>query len=155
MDDKKGISRNKNTFDDLDRILQKMFDAEPGLRKLILADRTGLTIAHASENLEYLAEIDDLGTISSLVFGVGETFGDSLDLGSLNMITLDFAQGKVRIVPCGHGILCFYSDKDYTMVKFVTGMFQQELQKLIQDYLQNPQINAIKIDEFLSDTFFK
>ncbi|MFX1294877.1 MAG: roadblock/LC7 domain-containing protein [Promethearchaeota archaeon] len=146
---------NKKAFDEIDRILKEIFDAKPGLKKLILANRTGLTIAHASKSMEYLADIDELGVISSLVYGTCENFGESLDIGPLNMITLDFADAKVRIVPCGEGILCFYSDNEYTMVKPVTGMFKKELQNLINAYIKNPKVQAIKLDEFLSETFFK
>ncbi|MHA1649139.1 MAG: roadblock/LC7 domain-containing protein [Candidatus Helarchaeota archaeon] len=146
---------NKKAFDGIDKILQKIFGAEPGLKKLILADRSGLTIAHASDKLEYLAEIDDLGTIASLVFGASENFGQSLDLGALNMITLDFEDAKISIVPCGEGILCFYSDKNYCMVKLLLGSFKHELMDLINQYLQDPKIDAFKLDEFLSETFFK
>jgi predicted regulator of Ras-like GTPase activity (Roadblock/LC7/MglB family) len=145
---------NKDAFDKIDKILQKIFIAEPGLKKLLLANRTGLTIAHASESLEYLAEMDDLGTIASLVFGASENFGDSLDLGPLNMITLDFQDAKISIVPCGEGILCFYSDKEYCMVKLLMGAFKKELMELINSFLTNPEIDSLRLDEFLSETFF-
>jgi predicted regulator of Ras-like GTPase activity (Roadblock/LC7/MglB family) len=146
---------NKNAFDEIDKILQKIFNAEPGLKKLILANRTGLTISHASKSMEYLAEMDDLGTISSLVFGASENFGQSLDLGALNMITLDFKEVKISIVPCGEGILCFYSDKSYCMVKLVMGAFRKELMNLVAQYLNDPTVEALRLDEFLSETFFK
>ncbi|MHA1275790.1 MAG: roadblock/LC7 domain-containing protein [Candidatus Helarchaeota archaeon] len=146
---------NKDAFDEIDKILKKIFIAEHGLKKLILANKTGLTIAHASDTLEHLAEMDDLGTIAALVYGASENFGESLDLGPLNMITLDFKEAKISIVPCGEGILCFYSDKSYCMVKLLMGVFKKELLELINSFLTHPEVEHLKIDEFLSEIFLK
>jgi hypothetical protein len=41
------------------------------------------------------------------------------------------------------------------MVKLVMGAFRKELMNLVAQYLNDPTVEALRLDEFLSETFFK
>ena len=51
-----------------DNVLSKIIKAEAGIRKVILVDRTGLTIAHVSKFSYFPIDVDGVGAIASAVF---------------------------------------------------------------------------------------
>ncbi len=140
-------------FDEIHELLEKALKTEPGIKKIILTDRAGVTIAHASQSLEYLVEIDELGAIASHSFIANQNLGQELELNGLNFMTLEFDEGKVRIAAIGKGILCFYTDLDVCIIKLLLRSLEDELKELIEKYLKDPLIDAFKLNELLSKSF--
>ena len=138
-------------FDGINKILKKALRADPGIKKVILTDRTGSTIAHASKSLEYLVEIDELGAIASHIFLGNEQLGQKLDLDSVNIITLEYDEGKLRIGACGNGIVCFYTDEASCMIRLIMKSMESELKELIDRYLKDPIIDVIKLNKIVSE----
>ena len=66
-------------------ILSKIIKSESGIKKVILVDRTGLTIAHVSKFSYYPVDVDGIGAIASAVFCASEEQGKNLELGNLRI----------------------------------------------------------------------
>ncbi|HUX99781.1 MAG TPA: roadblock/LC7 domain-containing protein [Candidatus Deferrimicrobium sp.] len=120
-----------------DRILAKIIKAEPGIKKVILADRTGLTIAHVSKFSYYPVDVDGIGAIASAVFCASEEQGKSLDIGNLTVVTSEFDDGKIFAASCGQGVLCIITDKDVNigMIRLVMKSASSELDKVLAEFL--------------------
>lgn len=142
-------------FDEIHKLLEKALKSDPGIKKIILTDRSGVTIAHASKSFEYLVEIDELGAIASHSFIANQNLGQDLKLQDLNLMTLEFDEGKVRVAAIGKGILCFYTDIDVCIIKLLLKSLQDELKELIDKYLKDPLIDAFKLNEILSKSLLK
>ncbi len=80
-----------------DEILSRIIKSESGIKKVILVDRTGLTIAHVSKFSYYPVDIDGIGAIASAIFCAAETQGQSLELGELSIVTSEFEKGKSHL----------------------------------------------------------
>ncbi|NVM52347.1 MAG: roadblock/LC7 domain-containing protein [Candidatus Helarchaeota archaeon] len=141
-------------FDDINDVLKKALKADPGIKKIILTDRTGITIAHASKSLEYLVEIDELGVIASHIFCASKELGQNLELSDLSIITLEFDDGRIRIAACGNGIISFFTERDVCVIRLLLKSLENELIELIDKYLKDPIIEAHKLNKMLSEAFF-
>ncbi|MHA1403992.1 MAG: roadblock/LC7 domain-containing protein, partial [Candidatus Helarchaeota archaeon] len=110
---------------------------EPGIKKVILADRTGLTIAHVSKFSYYPVDVDGIGAIASAVFCASEEQGKSLDIGALNIVTSEFDDGKIFASSCGQGVLCIITDKDVNigMIRLVMKSASSELEGVLAEFL--------------------
>ena len=120
-----------------DKILARIIKSEPGIKKVILADRTGLTIAHVSKFSYYPVDVDGIGAIASAVFCASEEQGKSLDIGNLNIVTSEFYDGKIFAASCGQGVLCIITDKDVNigMIRLVMKNASSELEKVLSEFL--------------------
>ena len=134
-----------------DRILAKIIKAEPGIKKVILADRTGLTIAHVSKFSYYPVDVDGIGAIASAVFCASEEQGKSLDIGNLNIVTSEFDDGKIFAANTGtSGVLCIITDKDVNigMIRLVMKSASSELDKVLAEFLgEKPPIDEVSAGE--------
>ena len=88
------------------KILSKIIKSESGIKKVLLVDRTGLTIAHVSKFSYYPVDVDGIGAIASAVFCASEEQGRNLELGELSIVTSEFNSGKIFAASCGKGVLC-------------------------------------------------
>ena len=113
-------------FDEIHSLLEKALEANPGIKKIILTDRSGITIAHASKSLEYLVEIDELGAVATHIFSANENLGQDLELNDLQLMTLEYDEEKVRIAACGKGILCFCTDIDFCIIRLLLKSLEPE-----------------------------
>ncbi len=120
-----------------DKILSRIIKSEPGIKKVILADRTGLTIAHVSKFSYYPVDVDGIGAIASAVFCASEEQGKSLDIGALNIVTSEFDDGKIFASSCGQGVLCIITDKDVNigMIRLVMKSASSELEGVLAEFL--------------------
>jgi predicted regulator of Ras-like GTPase activity (Roadblock/LC7/MglB family) len=84
-----------------DNILSKIIKSESGIKKVILVDRTGLTIASVSKFSYFPADVDGIGAIASAVFCASEEQGKNLELGGLEIVTSEFMGGKIFASSCG------------------------------------------------------
>ncbi len=120
-----------------DKILARIIKSEPGIKKVILADRTGLTIAHVSKFSYYPVDVDGIGAIASAVFCASEEQGKSLDIGALNIVTSEFEDGKIFASSVGSGVLTLISDKDVNigMIRLVMKSASSELEGVLNEFL--------------------
>ena len=96
-----------------DNILSKIIKSESGIKKVILVERTGLTIASVSKFSYFPTDVDGIGTVTSAVFCASEEQGKNLDLGDLEIVTSEFSGGKIFASGCGpKGVLTLISDPD-------------------------------------------
>ena len=78
-----------------DTVLSKIIKSEPGIKKVILVDRTGLTIAHVSKFSYVSVDVDGIGAIASAVFMASAEQGLNLTIGGLDIVTSEFDTGKI------------------------------------------------------------
>lgn len=143
-----------------DNVLSKIIKAEAGIRKVILVDRTGLTIAHVSKFSYFPIDVDGVGAIASAVFVASEEQGLNLDLGDLDIVSSEFGKGKIFAASCGKGILCVITDNDVNigLVRLVLKREASEIEKLLNEFLSekitfasSAAAEASKVDEAMDD----
>ena len=121
-----------------DKILTEIIRQEKGIKKVILVDKTGLTIANVSKLSYYPVDVDSIGAIASAVFCASEEQGNNLQIGQLEIVTSEFSEGRIFASACGKGVLCVVSEADVNI-----GMVRLVMKK------QGKQL-ADELDEFLS-----
>ncbi len=132
-----------------DEILSDVIKSEPGIKKTILVDRTGLTIAHVSKFSYYPIDVDGIGAIASAVFCASEEQGKNLDVGNLSIVTSEFDDGKIFAAGAGKGVLCVITDKEVNigMIRLTMMKAAAELAKVLDDFLaEKPAVEAGKTD---------
>jgi predicted regulator of Ras-like GTPase activity (Roadblock/LC7/MglB family) len=92
-----------------DKILTEIIRQDKGISKVILVDKTGLTIANVSKLSYYPVDVDSIGAIASAVFCASEEQGKNLQIGELEIVTSEFSEGKIFASACGKGVLCVVS----------------------------------------------
>ena len=123
-----------------DNILSKIIKSESGIKKVILADRTGLTIASVSKFSYFPADVDGIGAITSAVFCASEEQGKSLELGDLEIITNEFLGGKIFASSCGpKGVLTLISDPDINigLIRLILKRSGDELKEILDEFLSD------------------
>ncbi|MFW9925497.1 MAG: roadblock/LC7 domain-containing protein, partial [Candidatus Thorarchaeota archaeon] len=86
-----------------DKILTEIIRQDKGIKKVILVDKTGLTIANVSKLSYYPVDVDSIGAIASAVFCASEEQGKNLQIGELEIVTSEFSEGKIFASACGKG----------------------------------------------------
>ncbi|MFW9982055.1 MAG: roadblock/LC7 domain-containing protein, partial [Candidatus Thorarchaeota archaeon] len=76
-----------------DKILTEIIRQDKGIKKVILVDKTGLTIANVSKLSYYPVDVDSIGAIASAVFCASEEQGKNLQIGELEIVTSEFSEG--------------------------------------------------------------
>ena len=98
-----------------DNVLSKIIKAEAGIRKVILVDRTGLTIAHVSKFSYFPIDVDGVGAIASAVFVASEQQGMGFNAGRLELVTSEFDKNKVFSLGLGDTILSILTARNVQM----------------------------------------
>ncbi len=121
----------------IDEILKKIIKGETGIRKVILVDRTGLTISHVSKFSYYPVDVDGIGAIASAVFIASEEQGNNLKIGDLGIVTSEFETGKIFAASAGKGILCVITDESVHigMIRFLMKEAAENLTAVLDDFL--------------------
>ena len=130
-----------------EEILSDVIKSETGIKKCILVDRTGLTIAHVSKFSYYPIDVDGIGAIASAVFCASEEQGKNLDVGNLIIVTSEFENGKIFAAGAGKGVLCVITDQDVNlgMIRMVMKRAAAELAKVLDEFLaEKPMVEAGK-----------
>ena len=121
-----------------DNILSKIIKSESGIKKVILVDRTGLTIASVSKFSYFPADIDGIGAIASAVICACEQQGKNLDLGNLEVVISEFSGGKIFSSSCGpKGALTLISDPDINigLIRLMLKRSGNELKQILDGFL--------------------
>ena len=130
-----GVKRRKRRD-----FLSKLIKSESGIKKVILVERTGLTIASVSKFSYLPTDVDSTGAIASEVFCACEEQGENLGLGDLDLVTSEFTRGKIFALSCGpKGLLTLISGPDIN-----NGLIRMKLKS------SGDELKEI-FDEFLSD----
>ena len=95
-----------------DKILTEIIRQDKGIKKVILVDKTGLTLANVSKLSYYPVDVDSIGAIASAVFCASEEQGKNLQIGELEIVTSEFSEGKIFASACGKGVLCVVSEAE-------------------------------------------
>ena len=144
------ISIDTKSFDN---ILSKIIKSESGIKKVILVDRTGLTIASVSKFSYFPADVDGIGAIASAVFCASEEQGKNLELGNLEIVTSEFVNGKIFASSCGpKGVLTLISDPDINigLIRLILKRSGDELTEILDEFLaESPDLVESGLD--LSD----
>jgi len=123
-----------------DNILSKIIKSESGIKKVILVDRTGLTIASVSKFSYFPADVDGIGAIASAILCASEQQGKNLDLGDLEVITGEFTGGKIFASSCGpEGALTLISDPDINigLIRLILKRSGNELKEILGGFLSD------------------
>lgn len=120
-----------------DQVLSKIIKSDTGIKKVILVDRTGLTIAHASRRSYVSVDVDGIGAIASAVFMASAEQGLNLAIGNLDIVTSEFNVGKIFASLCGKGILTIISDADVNigMIRLLMRRAREDLSGLLEQFL--------------------
>ncbi|MHA1754472.1 MAG: roadblock/LC7 domain-containing protein [Candidatus Odinarchaeia archaeon] len=140
-----------------DEILSKIIKSETGIRKVILVDRTGLTIAHVSKFSYYPVDIDGIGAIASAVFSASEEQGKNLEIGDLEILTSEFNDGKIFAASCGKGVLSVITDKDVNigMIRLLLKKTSEELKEVLDEFLAEKPSTVLSEEEEVSEEELK
>lgn len=79
----------------IERLLGKIIKAEPGVKKVLLIDRTGAIIKHVSRFSYYPVEVEGIGAIAAAVFCSIEQQGRKAELGPLYILIYEYEEGKI------------------------------------------------------------
>jgi len=135
------LSSDTRSFDN---ILSKIIKSESGIKKVILVDRTGLTIASVSKFSYFPADVDGIGAIASAVLCASEQQGKSLDLGDLEIVISEFSGGKIFTSSCGpKGVLSLISDPDINigLIRLILKRSGDELKEILDGFLSDMHDN--------------
>lgn len=136
-----------------DKILTDIIRQDKHIKKVILVDKTGLTIANVSKLSYYPVDVDSIGAIASAVFCASEEQGKNLQIGELEIVTSEFSEGKIFASACGKGVLCVVSDPEVNigMVRLVMKkqgvQLADELDKFLAVEPLSPSDKDKEIDE--------
>ena len=123
-----------------DNILSKIINSESGIKKVILVDRTGLTIASVSRFSYFPADVDGIGAIAGAVFSATEEQGESLELSDLQIITSEFSEGKIFTSGCGsQAVIALISDPDVNigLIRLILKRSVGELKKILGGFFRD------------------
>ncbi|MHA2503974.1 MAG: roadblock/LC7 domain-containing protein [Candidatus Kariarchaeaceae archaeon] len=84
----------------------------PGVNRVILADKTGLTLVHNSRFDFDLRDVESMGAISSAVYLASEQQGFNVGLSEMSTLVAEFKTGKILVADCGNAVLCIITDND-------------------------------------------
>ncbi|MHA1713489.1 MAG: roadblock/LC7 domain-containing protein [Candidatus Ranarchaeia archaeon] len=121
----------------IDDVLMEIIKGETGIHKIILVDRTGLTISDVSKYSYYPVDVAGIGAIASAVFCASEEQGKSLNIGNLTLLSSEFDEGKIFASSAGDGILCVVTDKSVNigMIRFLIMKASRKLKKILEELL--------------------
>lgn len=120
----------------LDNILSKIIKSDGGIKKVILVDRTGLTLASVSKFSYFPADIDGIGAIASAIFCASEKQGKNLELGDLEILTSEFSRGIIFATSFWPaGVLTLISDPDINigLIRLILKRSEEGLKEFFDD----------------------
>jgi predicted regulator of Ras-like GTPase activity (Roadblock/LC7/MglB family) len=116
--------------------LSKIIKSESGIKKVILGERTGQTIASVSKFSYSPVDVDSIGAIASKVFCACEEQGKNLELGELELVTSEFTRGKIFMSSYGpKGIFTLVSGPDIniSLIRLKLKCSGDELKEILDD----------------------
>ena len=96
--------------DQINTILHEIITSDANINHVILADKTGLTLAYSSRFAFDEFETEALGAIASAVYLASEQQGTNVGLAVLDVIISEFSDGLILVASCGSTVLCLITD---------------------------------------------
>jgi len=96
--------------DQINTILHEIITSDANINHVILADKTGLTLAYSSRFAFDEFETEALGAIASAVYLASEQQGTNVGLAELDIIISEFSDGLILVASCGSTVLCLITD---------------------------------------------
>ncbi|OLS27365.1 MAG: hypothetical protein HeimC2_12020 [Candidatus Heimdallarchaeota archaeon LC_2] len=100
---------------EIQNICHNIMVQTPGVSRVILADKTGLTLIHISRFDFDLRDVESMGAISSAVYLASEQQGYNVGLEIMNTLVAEFKEGKILVASCGNAVLCLITDNDVAL----------------------------------------
>jgi len=110
----------------------------PGVNRVILADKTGLTLIHTSRFEFALRDVESMGAISSAVYLASEQQGFNVGLSEMSTLVAEFKTGKILVADCGNAVLCLITDNDVPlgMARMTINQSAKQIEKLLDEIIE-------------------
>lgn len=158
-------------MDEIVNICHKILVQTPGVSRVILADKTGLTLVNLSRFDFDLRDVEVMGAISSAVYLASEQQGANVGFTEMTMLVAEFKKGKILVASCGSAVLCVITDNEVALgmarmtinqaAKQIAKIldqriheadeFEQSLESQILDDIEKIDEASLNEDEFLSE----
>jgi predicted regulator of Ras-like GTPase activity (Roadblock/LC7/MglB family) len=137
---------NSSEFDtkEFDKTLTKVMKAEERIKRVMLVDKSGLTISQVSGFAHASIDVDSIGVIAGAVFYASEEQGKSLHIGDLGIVTSEFVEGKIFASACGQAVLCVITSATVNIgiVRLVMKKACKELGEGIDQYVSSSKVSS-------------
>jgi predicted regulator of Ras-like GTPase activity (Roadblock/LC7/MglB family) len=122
-------------MDEILEICHNILVQTPGVSRVILADKTGLTLANLSRFDFDLRDVEALGAISSAVYLASETQGSNVGFVEMTMLVAEFKGGKIMVASCGSAVLCVITDNDVAlgMARMTINQAAKKIELLLEE----------------------
>ena len=137
-------------MDEIKDISFNILVTTPGVSRVILADKTGLTLVHISRfDFDY-RDVESMGAISSAVYLASEQQGYNVGLEEMTTLVAEFQSGKILVASCGNAVLCLITDNDVAlgMARMTINQAAKQIESLL-DVL----IDEDWLDQDIDQTF--
>lgn len=110
----------------------------PGVNRVILADKTGLTLVHNSRFDFDLRDVESMGAISSAVYLASEQQGFNVGLEQMTTLVAEFKSGKILVSDCGNAVLCLITDNDVAlgMARMTIIQASKQIEEILDDLIE-------------------
>ncbi len=137
----------------INQILQQVGLSSPGIRYIILMDRTGMMVSSFKKYVFKELELDSIGAIIGAALQAGEAEGVALEFTGFEIQITEFKDGFRFAVACEDiGVLAVISDKDVQigLIRASMKKYAPALAKLLRKMFSSPSQSAM---EDLKDLF--
>ena len=110
----------------------------PGTSRVILADKTGLTLVHHSRFDFDIKDVESMGAISSAVYLASEQQGFNVGLEDMTTLVAEFQSGKILVASCGNAVLCIITDNDVAlgMARMTINQAANQIEELLEELIE-------------------
>jgi predicted regulator of Ras-like GTPase activity (Roadblock/LC7/MglB family) len=124
--------------EEIQNICHNILVQTPGVSRVILADKTGLTLVHISRFDFDLRDVESMGAISSAVYLASEQQGFNVGLEEMTTLVAEFREGKILVASCGNAVLCLITDNDVAlgMARMTTNQAAKEIEAILDELIE-------------------
>lgn len=141
-------------MDEIKDICFNILVTTPGVSRVILADKTGLTLVHISRFEFDLRDVESMGAISSAVYLASEQQGYNVGLEEMTTLVAEFQSGKILVASCGNAVLCLIADNDVAlgMARMTINQAAKQIESLLDILIDEDWLDQdIDIDKTFTD----
>ncbi|OLS13061.1 MAG: regulator protein [Promethearchaeota archaeon CR_4] len=137
------VSSSKETDEEmLKHILATILRSSPGIRSVILMDRSGLLIQSEHKfTVDPNLDLERIGAIAGALFQAGEEQGETLNYAELELQISEYKLGILICVSCGSGVLCVASDKNIQvgLLRTMLKKFSPNIANILKTFLESDE----------------
>ncbi len=128
-------------MDEIVNICHNILVQTPGVSRVILADKTGLTLVNLSRFDFDLRDVEVMGAISSAVYLASEQQGANVGFTEMTMLVAEFKKGKIMVASCGSAVLCVITDNDVAlgMARMTINQAAQQISKILDERIEESE----------------